>query len=156
MPFADPAPMPRVLSLSEVAERLNMKRPNVAKFLLRRGIMPQFTKASGYFWNEVTIDAVKAEREADEARMAADDRRREGALVGARPRVRRPPELVRLGATQRDLLDRLAERPVHGTNDSDRLALRRLRERGLVEPVPNARRGTYQLTAKGRGAAAKL
>ena len=38
---------PRVLSLSEVAERLKMKRPNVAKHLKRHGITPAFAKAQG-------------------------------------------------------------------------------------------------------------
>lgn len=141
-------PMPRVLTLSEVAERLNMKRSNVAKFLARRGIQPSLAKASGYLWREDLIDAVKADREADEARMAADARRREGALHGAAVPSRQPPELQRLGSTQRELLARLCERPVRPISNSDRLALRRLRERGLVALVPGER-GIYQLTPEG-------
>lgn len=147
--------MPRVLSLSEAAERLRMKRPNVAKFLSRRGVEPAFTKAQGYFWWEADIDRVKAEREADAVRMAADAKRRLAAIHGGVQREPVPPELARLGATQRELLTTMLRRPGTVTDESSRAALRRLRERGLVEPV-RGENGTFQLTAKARPLVSQL
>lgn len=147
-------PAPRVLSLAEVAERLDMKRPNVAKYLARHGITPAFAKASGYLWHEADIERIKAQREADEAKLAADQRRREGALRNNTATV--PPQAsLRLGRTQREVLERLAQRPVRPENDAVRLAMRRLRERHLVEGAPGER-GLYQLTTEGRAAAAAL
>lgn len=147
---------PRVLSLAEVAERLNMKRPNVAKYLARHGIRPAFAKASGYLWHEADIERIKAQREADEAKLAADERRREAALRnsdGTAAPV--PPQAaLRLGRTQREVMERLAQRPVRPENDAVRLALRRLRERDLVEAA--GERGLYQLTDEGRDVAAAL
>lgn len=149
---------PRVLTLSETADRLNMKRSNVAKFLARRGVQRAFAKRVGYFWYEDAIDQVKAEREADEERMAADERRRESALRRAdgqpAPEPVRTPS-VRLGRTQRDLMEELRERPARPSNDARRLALRRLRERGLVENTPGER-GLYQLTDSGLEVAGQL
>jgi hypothetical protein len=155
-PVEAPATLPRVLSLSEAAERLNMKRSNVAKFLARRGINPAFAKAQGYFWWEADIDRAKREREADRQRMAADAKRRRAAIHGAEhTREPVPPEIARLGATQRRILKDMLRRPVHEQTDSTRLALRRLRERGLVEPIPGTRTH-YQLTQVGRAAAGRL
>lgn len=149
-------PKPRVLSLSEVAERLNMKRPNVAKFLARRGVSPAFEKAQGYFWWEADIERVKAEREADERRMAADAKRRESAVRGRRvERDPVPPELARLGSTQKRLLGELLRRPVKPEVESDRFALRRLRGRGLVVTLDDAP-GTFALTDEGRSLAGQL
>jgi hypothetical protein len=147
----------RVLSLSECAERLRMKRSNVAKFLARRGVEPAFPKAQGYFWWASDIERVKAEREADERRMTADEKRRHAALHGrAEARAEPPPpELRRIGATQRAVLSELLRRPVRPETDAERLALRRLRERGLVESVPGER-GVYQLNTVGRAAAVRL
>jgi len=127
----------RVVSLSEAADLLRMKRPNVAKFLARRGVEYAFPKAQGYFWWESDILRVKAEREADKARMAADEQRRSSALHGRPPEPeRRPPELAHLGETQRELALVLLRHPVPYPKDSRRFALRRLRQRGLVEEVP--------------------
>ena len=147
---------PRVLSLSEVAARLNMKRPNVAKFLARRGIEPAFEKAQGYFWWEADIARVKAERETDPDRMEADARRRESALRGRDGRTPPPPpELARLGASQRRLLGELVRRPVRPEVEADRFALRRLRQRGLAVTV-DGEPGTWALTADGRKLAGHL
>lgn len=144
--------LPRVLSLSEAAERLNMKPPNVAKFLARRGVEPAFAKAQGYFWNEADIDRVKGEREADEARMAADERRRQAALEGAAPREEREPK-PRVGGHQAELLTTLMSKPIAPSSNAERLALRRLRLRGLVTAEPN---GPFQLTDAGRELAGRL
>lgn len=146
---------PRVLSLSEAADRLRMKRSNVAKFLGRRGVQPAFTKAQGYFWWEADIERVKAEREADTRRMAADEKRRRAAVEGGVKREPIPPELSRLGATQRNLLQTMLRRPCTAGSDAERLAIRRLRSRGLVEPVPGER-GAHQLTDTARGLVAQL
>lgn len=127
---------PRVLSLSEVADRLNMKRPNVAKFLARREVEPAFSKAQGYFWWESDIERVRLEREADATKMDADCRRRESALGGrAEPVAPLPPELARLGESQKRLAAELLRRPVRPAIEADRFALRRLRGRGLAERV---------------------
>lgn len=147
---------PRVLSLSEAAERLNMKRSNVAKFLARRNVQPAFAKAQGYFYWEDDIDRVKREREADTRRMAADNKRRRAALGSGEIRSEPvPPELSRLGATQRALLGELLRRPVRPDTDAKRLALRRLAERGLAGPMPDTP-GTYLITPTGRSAAGRL
>jgi hypothetical protein len=149
----------RVLSLAEVADRLDMKRPNVAKFLARHGIEPAFAKASGYLWFEEDIERIKAQREADAERLAADQRRREAALRRnqntVEPAPVPPAAAIRLGRTQREVLERLAQRPVRAENDAVRLAMRRLRERHLVAAVPGER-GLYALTDEGRSAAAAL
>lgn len=147
--------VPRVLSLSEAADVLHMKRSNVAKFLARRGVVPAFTKAQGYFWWEADIQRVKAEREADTTKMAADAKRRHAAVHGGIERKVIPPELARLGATQRMLLTTMLRRPGVATSDAERLALRRLRERGLVEPV-EGERGTFQLVGRVRPLVSQL
>lgn len=139
---------PRVLSLSEAADRLRMKRSNVAKFLARREVQPAFSKAQGYFWWEADIERVKAEREADEKRMAADERRRRAAVEGGVQREPVPQEIARLGSTQRDLLLTMLRRPYATNGDAERLAMRRLVSRGLAEPVPGER--AFQLTARAR------
>lgn len=144
--------LPRVLSLSEAAERLNMKPPNVAKFLARREVKPALAKAQGYFWLESDIERVKGEREADEARMAADERRRRAALEGAAPREPREPK-PRVGGHQADLLTTLLSKPVTPGSNAERLALRRLRLRGLVEAADD---GAFQLTDAGRELAGRL
>lgn len=151
-----PEGVPRVLSLSEAASRLNMKRSNVAKFLARRSVEPAFAKAQGYFWWEADIERVKAEREADKARMKADAKRRRAALkrTGEVPVTVPPPELARLGERQKLMLGELLRHPVAPGDDATRLALRRLRDRGLVEKVQGT--GTYQLTTTGREAAVQL
>ena len=137
----------RVVSLSEAADLLHMKRSNTAKFLARRGVEPAFPKAQGYFWWLADVERAKAEREADEARMAADRQRRETALNGPPPRPeQRPPELAHLGRAQRDLALVLLRHPIPYPKDASRFALRRLRQRGLVEPVPGAE--TWQATAR--------
>jgi hypothetical protein len=146
---------PRVLSLSEAADLLRMKRSNVAKFLARRGVNPAFTKAQGYFWWEADILRVKEEREADTERMAADEKRRRAAVEGGIHREPVPPEIARLGRTQRDLLQSMLRRPTTAASDKERLALRRLVSRGLVEPVPGER-GVHQLTSTARALAAQL
>lgn len=139
----------RVVSLSEAAERLRMKRPNVAKFLGRRGIEPAFPKAQGYFWWEADIERARREREADKARMAADARRRESALNGPPERPESPPpEVARLGRTELLVLGELLRHPMPYPKDSRRFALRRLRRRGLVAQVPDE--STWQLSARGR------
>jgi predicted DNA-binding transcriptional regulator AlpA len=149
----------RVLSLSEVAERLRMKRPNVAKFLARRGVEPAFPKAQGYFWWESDVERVKAEREADPDRMAADARRRRTAVAragGEADQEETPPEVDvnRLGITQQLLLQEMLRRPVPPDGNTARSALRRLALRGLAERVPGER--VYQLTPLGRRAAAEV
>lgn len=150
---------PRVLSLSEAAEVLHMKRPNVAKFLARRGVSPAIEKASGYFWWEADILRVKAEREADERRMGSDRRRRASALAraagGEAGREMPPPEIPRLGRTQRDLLTSMLRRPVVPTVDGpERFALRRLAQRGLATPIEGER--GFTLTDEGRRVAAEV
>lgn len=153
-----PASVPRVLSLAEVADRLDMKRPNVAKFLARHNVAPAYKKASGYFWHEADIERIKAQREADTERMAADARRREAALRRNHNEVVTPvppAAALRLGRTQREVMERLAQRPIRAENDAVRLALRRLRERHLVESVAGER-GLYALTDEGRSAVAGL
>lgn len=147
------APAPRVMSLSEVADLMDMKRPNVAKFLARRGVRPMFAKAQGYFWDAAEVERVKAEREADDDLMAANERRRAAALgLEMPPRPEEPqrmPEAARLGPRQRELLQEMEQRPGTPVDDAQRLVLRRLRLRGLVEPVPGERK-LYQLTDLGR------
>jgi hypothetical protein len=137
----------RVVSLSEAAELLRMKRPNVAKFLARRGVEPAFAKAQGYFWWLADVERAKAEREADEERMAVDARRRETAIHGRPPEPPPPPpELSRLGETQRELALILLRHPVPYPKDARRFALRRLRQRGLAVQVPGEE--TWQATPR--------
>jgi len=143
----------RVYSLAEIADLLNMKRSNVAKFLARRGVQPKFAKAQGYLYDAAAIEHVKAEREGDAERMAADERRRQAALHGPL-RPPRPP-MPRLGATQRQVLEHLRARPGHYENDAVRLALMRLRTRGYAEPVPGER-GLWRLTPEGLDLAGRL
>ena len=146
---------PRVLSLSEVAERLSMKRPNVAKHLTRHGIAPAFAKAQGYFWWEADIEKHRKEREANKKKMAADAARRRSALRnrglaenGAGPN---------LGPTERELLAALRQRPMQPDNDRVRSGLRRLRLRGYVSRVPGmAAEHWYELTPEGRTVAGRL
>jgi len=89
----------------------------------------------------------KAEREADEEKMRADRQRRESALNGRpEPAPSRPPELAHLGKAQRDLALVLLRHPIPYPKDASRFALRRLRQRGLVEPVPGEE--TWQATAR--------
>jgi hypothetical protein len=148
-----PEPPERVLSLSEVADLMDMKRPNVAKYLARKGIRPKFAKAQGYLWSAAEVERAKAEREADESLMAANERRRASALgmptPAPEPPIRRPPEAARLGPKQRELLVEMEQRPGIPVSDARRLVLRRLRLRGLVEMVPGERR-LFQLTETGR------
>jgi|SRR5262245_35851721 len=144
----------RLLSLSEVADYMDMKRPNVAKFLTRRGVRPAYVKAQGYFWHEADIRRVKEEREAEPGLMEANERRRASALgLEAPPRPaaepRRMPEAARLGPKQRELLAEMEQRPGIPVDDARRLVLRRLRLRGLVEAVPGEAK-LYQLTDLGR------
>jgi hypothetical protein len=140
----------RVLSLSESADILNMKRSNTAKFLARRNVRPKFQKAQGSFWLEADILRVKAEREADPDRMAADERRRRAALrrAGQDPDWVTLP--VRVGRTQREVLAGLLRRPlvVVSAPEADRMAARRLMSRGFVEAVPEE--GVVVLTDAGR------
>lgn len=145
----------RVLSLSEAADRLHMKRSNVAKFLARRGVKPAFSKAQGYFWLESDIAHVKREREADKERMAADEKRRRAAIEGGQRREPVPPEISRLGRTQRDLLLAMLRRPVTPDNDAERLAMRRLVQRGLAERI-DGEGGAHQPTNTARTLAAQL
>lgn len=151
---ADP---PEVLSLSQVADRLGMKRPNVSKFLTRRGVRPYLKKASGYFWRADEIDRVKAEREADERQMAADRQRRDSALrrSGREPEPTVHPGAERLGDRQKAVLRALASRPLKSDGEAMRAAFRRLSERGLVEPV-RGEQGVFALTSKGQEVAASL
>lgn len=147
---------PRVLSLSEVAATLGMKRPNVAKFLARRGVEPAIEKAQGYFWWAADIERVKQEREADTDRIAADRRRSETARRGPGEQAPpTPPELAKLGVSQKRLLGELMRRPVKPAVEADRFALRRLRGRGLVAVV-EGEPGTWALTPDGRRLAAFL
>jgi hypothetical protein len=146
----------RVLSLSEAADVLRMKRSNTAKFLARRGIEPAFPKAQGYFWWEVDVERARDEREADKARMAADARRRDSAIHGRPPQEPPPPpELARLGAAQREILSELVRHPIPNPKDARRFALRRLAQRGLAERLPDDD-GVYVLTKRGRGLAGHL
>ncbi len=139
----------RVLSLSEAADVLHMKRPNVAKFLARRGIEPAFPKAQGYFWWVSDVERAKAEREADKERLAADERRRRSAIDGPPPPPESPPpEVARLGRTERAVLAELLRHPIPYPKDSRRFALRRLRQRGLAVQVPAEE--TWQLSDRGR------
>jgi hypothetical protein len=145
----------RPLSLSECATLLNMRRPNVAKFLARRNVEPAFPKASGYFWWESDVKRVKEERESDPARMAADERRRESArrrAAGEVAPVEEPEEQVRLGKTQRDLMLTMLRRPVEQT-DANRFSLLRLRKRGYCERIES---GRWALTSEGRRVAAGI
>jgi hypothetical protein len=140
---------PRVLSLSEVAARLRMKPSNVAKYLNRHGVRPAFEKSQGYFWWEAAIDELVERRAGD---TEAIEKRRRGALEGAAPRVPAPPR-VRLGEHQRALMETMLRRPVPVTNNADRLALRRLRLRGLVEQLEGERElRAFKLTELGRQA----
>jgi hypothetical protein len=142
------------LSLSQCAEILHMKRPNVAKFLARRGIEPAVAKAQGYFWWSGDVERVKSEREADDRRMDADRRRRETALARRHGEPVEPmPEIVRLGGTQRTLMEEMLRRPVHQT-DTTRFALLRLRKRGYCDRIGED--GTWALTAQGREVAGNL
>jgi hypothetical protein len=146
----------RVLSLSEIADLMDMKRPNVAKWLARKGIQPKFAKAQGYFWDADEVERAKAEREADEELMAVNARRRAAALGNPLPPPERPvsttpPEAARLGPRQKELLLEMEQRPGVPVDDARRLVLRRLRLRGLVEAVPGERK-LYQLTDAGRRA----
>src|SRR4051812_5021381 len=103
--------LPEVLSLSQVADRLSMKRSNVTKFLTRRGIRPAIKKAAGYFWRAEEIERVKAEREADTRQMEADRRRRESALnPAAREEEPKVPGGERLGDRQKAVLRALLNR----------------------------------------------
>jgi hypothetical protein len=150
--MTDTAETPRVLSLTEVGNRLRMKPSNVAKFLARHGVKPAFVKGQGYLWAEEDIERLRAAREADVEKRAADERRREAALSGPPPAV---IDSVRLGKHQQQILVRLRQRPMRAAGDSERLALRRLVIRGLAEQVPGED-GNYQLSERGREVAAAL
>ena len=155
--MTDTSNRPRLLNLVEVGERLNMKKSNVAKFLARRGIEPSYTKAQGNLWREDVIEAVKAEREADAERMAADEKRRTAALRnvnGSATVEAEESSTIRLGPTEREVLELLLERPQLTTN-RHRNAARRLRLRGLVERVAGEQQ-TYRLTGRGLEEAGKL
>lgn len=150
--------LPELLSLSAVAKRLQMKPSNVAKFLARRGIKPDYKKAQGHLWREDKIEAVKAEREADAAKMEADRKRREAALARSRGSAAPPAATtpaLKLGTRQQLLLAILVRHPVRADNEATRSALRRLRERALVEPIPGDPQ-TWQLTDRGWEAAGLL
>lgn len=139
----------RVLSLSEAADLLRMKRSNTAKFLARRGIEPAFPKAQGYFWWLADVERARQERDADTAQLEADARRRRSAIEGPPPRPDSPPpEVARLGRTERAVLSELLRHPLPYPKDARRFALRRLRQRGLVVQVPDER--TWQLSPRGR------
>lgn len=146
---------PEVLSNNQVAARLQMKRPNVSKFLMRRGIRPAAKKAHGYFWSVEDVERVKVEREADEAQMAADRKRRETALrrQGGEPEPEVHPAAARLGERQQAVLRALRERPLKSTNEATRAAFRRLSERGLVHQIEE---GAWALTILGQDVAATL
>lgn len=147
----------KVLSLSEAAAVLGMKRPNVAKFLARRGVEPAFPKAQGYFWWEDDILRVKAEREADSARMAVDERRRRSALHGRPEEEPPPPELAHLGRTQREVLSELVLHPIPRPQDARRFALLRLVRRGLAEERDAGGGGSvFVLTEAGLALAGRL
>lgn len=148
----------RVVSLSEIATLLGMKRSNVAKFLARRGIAPAIEKAQGYFWWADEIEKVKAEREADTAKLEADRKRRATALRGRAPEPEvLPPALKRMGARERSMLAELMLRPVTPRSDaSRRAALRRLSDRGLCQVIPGSTPITYALTSKGAEAGGAL
>lgn len=143
-----------VMSLTKAAVLLRMKRTNVAKFLHRRGIEPAFPKEQGYFYWTDDIMRAKEEREADTARMAADEKRRQSAL--RRQGVRNgpvPKSISRMGRTQREMLATLLVRTIVPSTDSERLALQRIAQRGLAERIEG---GAYALTTAGREAAAAL
>jgi hypothetical protein len=169
----------RLLSLSEVAAILKMKRPNTAKFLVRRGIKPAMEKASGYFWWEADILRVKKEREADTERMASDAKRRAAALRrinGEAATESQHQEMVdaltavdgraadaaakpvRLGKTQKAVLLELLRHPITDPDDSQRLALRRLKPLGYVESMDDAtgKKKVWVLTDEGRREAAEV
>lgn len=146
----------RLLSLSEAADVLKMKRPNVAKFLARRGIKPAVPKAQGYFWWAADIERAKREREADKARMAADAQRRESALHGRRREPSPPPELARLGRAQREVLSELLRHPIPRPQDARRFALLRLAKRGLAEELTGEAGSVFALTEQGRALAGHL
>lgn len=127
----------RVVSLSEAAAILGMKRPNTAKFLARRKIRPAFPKAQGYFYWLSEIEEAKRQRDADKAKLEADARRRSSALHGPPPApVAPPPEVARMGDRQREVARVLLRHPIPYPKDPSRFALRRLRLRGLAEQVP--------------------
>lgn len=141
--------MPRVLSLTESAARLRMKPSNVAKYLARHGVQPYIVKAQGYFWREEDIEAMVAQRDATEPDT---ERKRRAARDGGQPRPQGTPR-VRLGPHQRDLMLTMLRRPQTVTDNATRLALRRLRMRGLVEQTEPQ---VFTLTDAGREAVVDL
>jgi hypothetical protein len=147
----------KLLSLSEIATVMRMKKANVARYLARHGIDPAMAKAAGYWWWESDILRVKAEREADTKQMASNERRRESAVKGEQQNGGLPAKYWRLGAAQRKQLVELLRRPVSPTIEAHRLALRRLEPWGLVESEQDVDKVTwYSLTDEGRKVAALL
>lgn len=119
---------PKMLTLREAADVLGMKRPNVRDFLSRRGIEPAMETGYGPLWAEADVLRAKNDRAADEARLSADAQRRRSAL-----RRRNGAAALRLGARQKDLLSHMElVGPWRARSDAERLALRRLNDRGLV------------------------
>jgi hypothetical protein len=147
----------RLLSLSEIATVLHQKKSNVAKFLARRNVDPAMKKAAGYWWWQSDILRVKAERDANTAQMASNERRRQSAVKGEQQNGGLPAKYWRLGAAQRKQLVELLVHPVSPKIESHRLALRRLEPWGLVESEQDVDRVTwYSLTDEGRRVAALL
>ena len=148
----------QVLSLSQIGDRLAMKRSNVAKFLARRGILPAFPKAQGYFWWESDIEAVRKEREADEEKMSADEKRRRAALARVDGKPRRDAKLPKgIGPTQATLLRELMARPRVPATRAEGEAFRRLKARGLANFILDGDgRRVWRLTPAGFRVASRL
>ena len=153
MPEPEPPTPKRVMTLTEIADYLDMRRSNVRKFLERRDIHPAFEKRSGSLWDAEDIKRVKRERDGDERRQH-DEVRRATALETAARRAQMDPDIERMGRSMKNELLRLyLYRRVTTDVPAEVAALRRLKARGFVRTWPG---NVYGLTTLGRRAARKL
>ncbi len=149
-----------VVGVSEAATILvGMQRSNVANFLDRR-ITPYAVRPDGRgkLWRREDVERVKAEYDADEAKVAADNRRRASARGEPSPPRPAPeprePRVV-IGPRQRLAMELMVDGPLVPTEyveaDQLRTAIWRLAERGFVRVVEDSPR-SYALTEEGREA----
>ena len=137
---------PNRLTLVQAADRLNMKKSNVRKFLVRHGVEPLEAKAQGHWWDGAQIDALARRRAEDKDARAADEKRRASALALAEQRRAIRSAIEGLGPREREVLD-WARNGQQLPDKKSMEAARRLRKKGLLEPMPDAVR-RFRLTAE--------
>jgi hypothetical protein len=156
--------LPEMMGVTAAASYLEMSKPNLRKFLDRRGVHPTVLSPRP-LWDRRDLERVRSEYLADRVKVEADIRRRNSALgiltEGLEDGV--PSVAVRIGPTQRGILTELflescplvprdfEIRQVASENESKQ-ALLRLRDRGFVELGD----GGFVLTDLGREAAGSL